>query len=689
MTDGRFSERHQSLQHSTSSAKIDRMIQKILIFFSICALQADGPADNRADKVRPVPPPGLPIPAAEREQLTRGLDELRSKLTDLQSQTNKEALLADVKIFFNAIDYALRYDEWLNGTNDLPNAHKLLKQGLERAAELVGGKPSWTNASGLVVRGYISNIDRSVQPYGLVVPPSYSASPERLRRLDVWFHGRDEKLTELKFLTDRQRSGGEFVPVDAFVLHLYGRYCNANKFAGEIDLFEALADVKQRYRIDDDRIVVRGFSMGGAACWQFAVHYPGEWAAAAPGAGFAETKEFLRVFQNEPVAPQPWEQKLWRWYDCPEYAVNLFNLPVVAYSGEIDRQKQAADVMAEALQGEGIQLTHVIGPKTGHSYHPEAKREINQRIDALANKGRDPLPRFVKFATHTLRYNKSHWITLHALEQHWEQARIDAEITPKGIHGTTKNIAALTFDIAPGLAPFSRPPEIEIDGQTLRGAALHSDRSWRGHLRKQDGRWSFAGSKHADGLAKRPGLQGPIDDAFMDSFIMVLPTGSAQSEAVSKWVEHESRHAIEHWRKLFRGEARVMKDTELTTNEIASANLILWGDPASNSVLDRIADELPIKWNKDGLQFGGKSYVADKNVAALIYPNPLNPNRYVVLNSGFTFREYDYLNNARQVAKLPDYAIIDITVPPNSRYPGKIADAGFFDEKWRIPLIRN
>ena len=47
----------------------------------------------------------------------------------------------------------------------------------------------------------------------------------------------------------------------------------------------------------------------------------------------------------------------------------------------------------------------------------------------------------------------------------------------------------------------------------------------------------------------------------------------------------------------------------------------------------------------------------------LIFPNPLNPERYVVLNSGFTFREYDYLNNARQVPKLPDWAVVDVTTP--------------------------
>jgi hypothetical protein len=54
----------------------------------------------------------------------------------------------------------------------------------------------------------------------------------------------------------------------------------------------------------------------------------------------------------------------------------------------------------------------------------------------------------------------------------------------------------------------------------------------------------------------------------------------------------------------------------------------------------------------------------------------------VVVNSSFTFREYDYLNNARQTPKLPDWAILDITKPVTARAPGGIAAAGFFGEKW-------
>src|SRR3546814_3421319 len=67
----------------------------------------------------------------------------------------------------------------------------------------------------------------------------------------------DLKLTELDFINQRQKSPGEFTPPNTSVLHLYGRYCNANKFACEVDLFEALESVKKLYPIDDNRLVDR------------------------------------------------------------------------------------------------------------------------------------------------------------------------------------------------------------------------------------------------------------------------------------------------------------------------------------------------------------------------------------------------------------------------------------------------
>ncbi|MGV3772745.1 MAG: prolyl oligopeptidase family serine peptidase [Verrucomicrobiales bacterium] len=684
-------------------------------FVSINLILADGPADNRVENVRPIPPPGQAIADSDRAELEAGVNKLGAAIEALQENLKKKPaqleLLPDVQIFHNAVRYALTYNEIFNPTNEVRAARELLRQGLERAESLAKGEAPWTRESGLIVRGYKSKIDQSIQPYGIVIPAGFESDPKLPRRLDTWFHGRDEKLSELNFLTSRQKSPGEFVPDNAYVLHLYGRYCNANKFAGEIDLLEAMNHVKKNYCVDEDRIVARGFSMGGAACWQFAVHYPSLWVAAAPGAGFSETADFLKVFQNEKVTPPPWEQALWHWYDCTDYAANLFNCPTVAYSGELDKQKQAADVMAEALEKEGIGLTHIIGPKTGHSYEAKAKAEVNRRIDAIAWHGKSPLPKRVEFTTWTLRYNTNNWVVVEGLEKHWSRARVSAEILHDAkIVLQTTNVNELRLVIGSGLALFSYPalptdalkeitgteddqvrafspaamraPEIMIDGQKLEGAKPQSDKSWETRLRKAAGKWAVVQAP-AEGLKKIHGLQGPIDDAFMDSFVMVTPTGEGFSEKTSAWVAGEQKHAIEHWRKQFRGEARVFTDSDLPAAEIENSNLVLWGDPGSNKILAKILPQLPIKWNNDMLLINGIEYRPGSHMPALVFPNPLNPSKYVVLNSGFTFREYDYLNNARQIAKLPDWAVIDISEPPNARYAGKIVTAGFFDEEWK------
>jgi acetyl esterase/lipase len=657
----------------------------------ICgAALADGPQDNLVAKVRPVPPLGIEVPPAEASRMESELAALGREIEELQEQIRSQPaiadLLPDVEIYHKAVRYALRYHEFYH-SREFKTALALLQQGKERARALRQGQAPWTTATGLVVRGYVSKIDGSVQPYGLVVPASYQPGSARPHRLDVWFHGRGENLTELNFIDGRQRSPGEFTPADALVLHPYGRYCNANKFAGEVDLFEALDQVRKHYRIDENRIAVRGFSMGGAACWQFAVHYAGLWAAAAPGAGFAETADFLKVFQREKAQPTWYEKKLWHLYDCTDYAANLFNCPTVAYSGAIDPQKQAADVMSRALSEEGISLVHVLGPNTRHAYHPEAKSEINRRIDSILARGRDPLPHRVRFTTWTLRYNRMNWVTVDGLHEHWQRARVDASIEgPTRVRVKTSNVEGFTLSMPAGYCPLdlSEQPHVIIDEQELAAAPVLSDRSWLAHFRREGDRWAVVPSADDGILRKRHGLQGPIDDAFFNSFVMVAPTGKPLNEKVGVWAQAEMNHAVDHWRRQFRGDARIKKDDEITDADIAGNNLVLWGDPSSNRVLARIADRLPIRWDTQGIHAQARSYSPDNHVLLMIYPNPLNPKRYVVLNSGFTFREYDYLNNARQVPRLPDYAVIDVNVPVSSRSPGGIADAGFFGERWQL-----
>ncbi len=402
------------------------------------------------------------------------------------------------------------------------------------------------------------------------------------------------------------------------------------------------------------------------------------------GAGFAETPQFLKIFQNETVQPTEIERKLWHLYDCPDWAVNLYNLPTVAYSGGIDPQKQAADIMAAALETEGITLRHIIGPGTKHAYHPEAKRTVEALMASIVAKGRQPHTQALRFQTYTLRYNQCGWITIDALWEHWKTARLEVNFPAI----TTENIERLSLELPAGhatdlIADPLMPPHLMIDGQELEAPRPLSDRSWSCRLRMVNSTWQLEPKPDED-FRKRHDLQGPIDDAFMDSFVFVRPTHPIKQPLVARWVKSEMDRAIREWRRQFRGEARVKDDTEITPADIAEANLVLWGSPESNAVLRRIADRLPIRWEPEQIAVAGQKFSADHHALVAIYPNPLNPMKYVVLNSGFTFREYDYLSNARQVPRLPDWAIIDLATPPDSRRPGRIVSMDFFDEHWQL-----
>lgn len=669
-----------------------------ILLVSLCvvlfpgAVYADGPADNMSEKVRRIPALGIEVPAAVQAELNASLKTLQDAIEALRSKNDPRVreLLPDVEIYRRAVSDALQYREFFN-EKELDAARGLLAEGLERARRLAMGEAPWTTQTGLVVRGYVSRIDGSVQPYGLVVPPTYRPESGARLRLDLWFHGRGENLSEVNFLNSRRNDRGVFTPANTIVLHPYGRYSNAFKFAGETDVLEAMESVQQRYPIDDQRIAVRGFSMGGAACWQFTVHYADRWVGATPGAGFSETPEFLRVFQKETLTPTWYERKLWHLYDCTDYAINLLHCPTVAYSGEIDSQKQAADIMADALRQEGIDLVHLIGPKTGHSYHPDARVEIDRRMTSIAERGRDRLPRSVHFTTFTLKYNRMHWVTLDALGEHWERARVDAEIVDDHtVQVKTANVRALTLNMPAGWCPLDlrQPVTVQIDGQTLTAPQPASDRSWNCSLSKPGDTWQVA-ALPADVVRKQHDLQGPIDDAFMDGFVFVRSTGKSSSPAFEAWMKGELDHAVEHWRRHFRGTARIKDDTAVTDEDIASLNLVLWGDPESNAVLKKIADRLAIGWTKSEIVVGDRRFPAEHHALLAIRPNPLNPKKYVVLNSSFTYREYDYLNNARQVPKLPDWAVIDVRTPPGNRYPGKIVAADFFGEQWELRPARS
>ncbi|HUY92567.1 MAG TPA: prolyl oligopeptidase family serine peptidase [Pirellulales bacterium] len=633
---------------------------------------------------RLIPPPGIELSAGQRQELQAAVDRLAAKLKDARGTFEEQrltALLPDAEILLKGASYALSNGEFYS-PGEVKAALDQLKLGAERLDEWLAGKPSWTAAKKLLVRGYRSRIDDSVQPYGLEIPEQLDLS--KPCPLYVWLHGRGDKKTEVAFIAQRMRSAGPMAPDGAIVLHPFGRYCNAFKFAGETDVFEAIAAVQSQYKIDPDRIVLAGFSMGGAGAWHLGAHYAERWAAVSPGAGFAETRRYQNLAPDK--LPPVYEQTLWGLYDAPDYVRTLFNVPVVAYSGENDKQIQAARVMEEAYQSEGRELTHLIGPGMGHKYHPDTLAELRQRLAKFAAQGRNRFPKEITLQTRTLRYSRYAWVEMLGLDRHWQDSRVDAKLgEARRVSLATKNVTALRLTVPwADVERFPAETKIEIDGQAVSlmtpqfaGAELFFER--------RGGKWqSVVRYPETVELRKRPGLQGPIDDAFFEPFLVVTPSKKSAHPQVEAWVQSELAHFVDRWRRLFRGDVRIKRDDEVSEEDLKNYHLVAWGDPGSNSLLAKAAAKLPLAWDKDSLKLAGQSYHAAGHVPAMIYPNPLNPEKYLVVNSGLTFREAHDGTNSQQTPKLPDWAVIDLSQPPDNRQSGRIAAAGFFDEHWQF-----
>jgi hypothetical protein len=273
------------------------------------------------------------------------------------------------------------------------------------------------------------------------------------------------------------------------------------------------------------------------------------------------------------------------------------------------------------------------------------------------------VPDRVRFVTYTTRFNKAHWLTVDRLDATYTRADVDVLRENGGARYVvrTKNVAGFTID-----GPEST---FTIDGQTLQAGAHAS-------FEKQSGTWALADAR-ATGLRKIHGLQGPVDDAFMDAFLCVRPTGTPWHAATGQWAATTLQVFSTNFAKWLRGSVRVKDDRAVGAGDIADANLILFGDPGSNSVIATILPRLPLRWSTQEIAIGNQRFAAADHFPVLIYPNPLNPKRYVVLNSGHTFGDEDFRGtNAWLYPRLGDYSVLTAT--------GDVALSGFFDESWRI-----
>ena len=655
----------------------------VVCLFAAVSLGQVVPAQQpggRGGRGAPPPPPIEPKPqelatvAEKTEQIESLMKELRIKHADPQ-------MLGDVEVYAKAGRMLLEFPELFGTQNAINHSFLVLDQGIERAKQLQSGQPQW-NQGRKQIHAYYSEIDGSVQPYGVTLPANYD--PARPARLYVWLHGRQNNTTESEFissfLTPRPPGSAPVADQGQIQLDCFGRINSAGwHWAGEADVFEAIAAVKTRFKIDDKRVMLRGFSMGGEGAWHIALHYPDRFAAAEIGAGTVSRR-------SQTPGLEPYQLATMRiWENISEWALNIFNLPLAGHDGEQDPGQLESSLRARAqveregfpsegepdyLRSKGAPGLFMISKNTGHGTSPLVRERLDAFLKEWGDKGQTS-PDHIRFLTYTTRYNHDYWVSLDGLEKHYERAEVDAQRSDgrNSFDIKTKNLTRLV------LRETEHAKQIKIDGQDLKvksGPEIA--------LQKTGSAWKVDKNGKQPGLHKTHALQGPIDDAFLDPFLLVRPTGTPWNEAVNQQALRSLARFDRLWAKFFRGHPYVKDDKDVTEADLAKYHVVLFGDPGSNKWIARINAKLPVKWTRDTVTLGTQSFPAGENFPALIYPNPLNPARYVVLNTGLTIVDRDY-NGDYGMPRWGDYAIVK--VKEASEVPD-LNVAGLFDENWQL-----
>jgi pimeloyl-ACP methyl ester carboxylesterase len=661
-------------------------------------------------------PPRYEMTAQDRQALQAKLDELDPLVATLKAKRGEDDLLADVEIHAKAGHWVLEFPQDVTVQDDVTFALKMLDRGIERAKQLQNGQHPWTSQKGKVALGFYSPLDGSVQPLLVTVPAGYDGKPTRL---DIVLHGRSQRLIESnwicydpspanaqtgeRLLTHAAGSCLQPTPnpsatgalnVGQFQLEVFARGNNANHWAGEVDVFESTAAVQRRFTIDDKRLVLRGFSLGGAGAWHLALHHPDRWVAAEIGAG-TWPRRYL-MMNDFPAHQRP---TLRIWENMTEWALNAFNIPIAGHDGDNDPQVasiprppegeptrgqlESSIRIREQLAKEGFPYEgephyyvakgtpsiFLISENTGHSTSPKVRQQLDAFLKQWSDRGLQS-PDHIRFLTYTTRYNKSFWVTIDGLGQHYERAEVDARRLSGGTSYQikTNNVSRLV------LRETDKAAEIQIDGQTLRvkpGRELALEKSGTG--------WRTAPAKWA-GLHKTHALQGPIDDAFLDPFLLVRPTGTPWNQAAHQHALKQLERFDQTYAHFYRAHPRVKNDTEVTEADFAKYNVVLFGDPGSNRWIGRLAEKLPVRWSRDTIIVGEKSFPAASHLPVLVYPNPIAPSRYVVLNSGLTIAENSYTSDY-SMPTLGDIAVLQLQ-PASDVFT--VPFAGFFDETWKL-----
>jgi pimeloyl-ACP methyl ester carboxylesterase len=535
-------------------------------------------------------------------------------------------------------------------------------------------------------RTFISEIDGSCQYYAVLPPEGYEPSGDYALILSL--HGAGV------------RAEGQ---VDAYKPKPWAFVVaptNRRPFGfdwqdwGRLDALEVLDIALETMPIDPARVYLTGHSMGGHGAWHVGLNHADLFAAMAPEAGWTSFELYIPWFlQKGYIYGDPRQvgmRDLALREDKPlNFVENALNLPIFILHGGGDDNVPTmhSRMFAERLEALAYDYEYYEVPGRGHWWHDDSLDvscvDYPRVMDFLESKKSKPDPRWVRLKTVNLATSsRAHWLEITRQGEPMKETYISAHVLGEDALGDQRVLISEARNVQefrlrrPRLFQGADAIQVVVDGTPHEVNLREGETAVFG---RRAGEFR-PGPTNRSGLAKTAGLYGPIKQAYFSPFVLVYGTGRHRDVTL-----HQARSQAARWWRRGNGYVDVIPDTCVTDSVVANCNLILFGNRFTNSVLARIERDLPIQVGQDGVKIGS-NMVSGACAAMFVYPNPLNPDKLVVVHAG-TDRERDqilsdYFKTLYAGAGLPDYLIYDHGVL--NRGWASVLCTGFFDSNWRV-----
>jgi predicted esterase len=552
----------------------------------------------------------------------------------------------------------------------LPLIYDQLMEVAELAQAHAGGIGG-AHAHGMVRLAYVDDVDGSAQWCRAYLPANYD--PQRKWPMVVVLHGYNgPNPPYIKWWSAADRHDRFADLYDTIIIHPMGRYNTGYNGIGDRDVVRAIELAKRRFSVDEDRVSLMGYSMGGGGTWHVGTRHPDLFASLVPIYGGFD----YRFFIPEDIIAKlgPWERLRLEKDSSFSQAEQLLNLPIWIIHGDADQTVDVAHsrYAVRMLQHWGYDVRYWEVPGLGH----EDPGELREPFQWMLAQRRNARPQHVRVRAGDLTYAAAYWVRVTQRDDPMAFIAADAEFTgPNALRLDTDNALEVVLTPPPPLVDPAQPLRVVWNGEER---TVPLDGQGRVVLRAAD----YAPS----GLVKTPAADGPLSDFETTPFAIVQGTISPDP-MMRRLCEQQAQRAVRDWETYQHARPRLFRDTEISDEDLTRYSLALIGGPADNAISRRLSDQLPLRVSANEIAIDGRAFPVHDAVVRMIYLHPLNPARYVVVLAATSPAGLYLAGSFPDLANAVDFCIMDGRIPDagQGRPEEQVLPAmGVFGPDWKL-----